>query len=157
LNPADGQALREMVGKLETAWNESDTTGWPKLFAEDVDFINILGVHYSGRTTIEAGHRVIFGTIYKGSRNKDAIERIRPIGHDEAVVFILAELEFYDNGVARHLKARPALTVQRAGDAWQIAAFQNTLVAQEISDADRRSAVERRPSEAADPAAGGNL
>ena len=64
---SDERALHQLVYQLEAAWNTGDGTGFAEAFAEDADFIHILGGYYSGRTAIEAGHRMIFGTIYKGS------------------------------------------------------------------------------------------
>ena len=64
------RSLHEIVEKLEAAWNSDDSVAWASLFAEDADFIHILGGHYHGRDGIERGHRIIFDTIYKGSRNE---------------------------------------------------------------------------------------
>jgi uncharacterized protein (TIGR02246 family) len=66
----DEQELRDIVSGLETAWNSGNSVGWAGFFAEDADFIHILGGHFTGRRAIEQGHRAIFDTIYKGSTNK---------------------------------------------------------------------------------------
>ena len=126
MNPNDEQALRDIVAKLEAAWNASDSVTWASFFADDVDFIHILGVHYTGRAAVETGHRMIWDTIYKGSIVKYVVEKIRPIGPDVAVVFVVGEMTFFDKGVERHIKARPTMTVHRTGEGWQIAVFQNT-------------------------------
>lgn len=156
MNSTDEQALRDMVVKLEAAWNSADSVAWAAFFADDVDFIHILGVHYTGRAAVETGHRMIWDTIYKGSTVKYTIEKIRPVGLDVAVVFVLGEMTFFDNGVERHIKARPTMTVQRMKEGWQIVAFQNTLIAEAMSAEDKESLVGRRPFKAADSAAGGS-
>jgi uncharacterized protein (TIGR02246 family) len=52
--------LHELVEKLETAWNVSNSVTWAALFAEDdADFIHILAGHHHGRVAIEQGHRTI--------------------------------------------------------------------------------------------------
>ncbi len=155
MNTTDEQKLRDIVAKLEAAWNTADSVAWAGFFAEDVDFIHILGVHYTGRAGVEMGHRMIWDTIYKGSTVKYAVEKIRPAGADVAVVFVLGEMTFYDNGVERHIQARPTMTVERMGDAWQIVVFQNTLVAEAMSDEDKERLVMKHPFKAADSAAGG--
>ncbi len=155
MNTTDEQALRAIVAKLEAAWNAGDSVAWAGFFAEDVDFIHILGVHYTGRAAVETGHRMIWDTIYKGSTVKYAVEKIRPAGADVAVVFVLGEMTFYDNGVERHIKARPTMTVERMDKGWQIVVFQNTLVAEAMSDADKERLVMKHPFKAADSAAGG--
>jgi len=155
MNRSDEEALRDMVAKLEAAWNSADVTAWSNLFADDVDFIHILGVHYTGREAVATGHRIIWDTIYKGSIVNYAVEKIRPAGADEAVVFVLGEMTFFDNGIERHIKARPTMTVQRMDEGWRIAVFQNTLVAEAMSAADKERLVVQHPFKAVDSAAGG--
>ena len=53
---------------------------WTALFAEDADFIHVLGGHFHGRVDIEHGHRTIFDTIYKGSRNNFKVEGFASCG-----------------------------------------------------------------------------
>lgn len=84
--------LQEVVEKLETAWNNYDSAAWAALFAEDADFIHILGGHFHGRNDIEQGHRMIFDTIYKGSRNSFTVEGTRFVRPDVAIVFVRAHL-----------------------------------------------------------------
>ena len=81
--------LYEIVEKLEAAWNNSDSVAWTALFADDADFIHVLGGHFHGRTEIERGHRTIFDTIYKGSRNTFQGRRrpLRASGCGDSVYF----------------------------------------------------------------------
>jgi uncharacterized protein (TIGR02246 family) len=121
--------LYEIVEALETAWNNSDSAAWAAQFAEDADFIHILGGHYQGRDDIDRGHRLIFDTIYKGSRNQMRVERIRFLGPNAAIVFILGNLTWYQNGTEQHTQARPTIIVEKQSDGcWQIVTLQNTLV-----------------------------
>ena len=121
--------LYEIVEKLEAAWNSYDSVAWASLFAEDADFIHILGGHYQGRDAIERGHRTIFDTIYKGSRNKLDAEKIRFVRPDVAIVFIRTNLKWYLDGAEQEVQARPTLVAQKNGNGqWEIVAFQNTLI-----------------------------
>jgi uncharacterized protein (TIGR02246 family) len=120
--------LYQIVEKLQSAWNRSDSVTWAALFADDADFIHILGGDFAGQTAIERGHRVIFDTIYKGSTNKFTVQKIRFVGPDVAVVFLLAELKVTTPGLPPLLQARPTLIVHRSDDTWKIVAFQNTLI-----------------------------
>jgi uncharacterized protein (TIGR02246 family) len=130
------QPLYESVERLEAAWNTADSLRWTAQFAADADFIHILGGHFNGHTAIERGHRAIFDTIYKGSRNKFTVQKMRFLRSDVAIVFVFAELMFYRDGQERHLQARPTLTAAKNQDgAWKIVAFQNTLVTPEGSPA----------------------
>ena len=121
--------LHELAEKLENTWNNSDSAAWAALFAEDADFIHILGGHFHGREAIEHGHRQIFDTIYKGSRNSFEVEGVRFVRPDVAIVFVRAHLKWYLNGVEQQIDARPTLMAHKKDNGqWEIVAFQNTLI-----------------------------
>jgi len=92
--------LHELVETLETAWNVSNRVAGAALFAEDADFIRILGRHYPGRVAVEQSHRTIFDTIYKGSHNSYTVAGVRFIRPDLAAVFIHAHLKWHSNGAS---------------------------------------------------------
>ena len=126
-----GQLL-EMVRRLEQAWNNSDSVAWAAEFADDADFIHVLGGFFHGSRDIERGHRTIFDTIYKGSHNRYQIEKVRMLGPDAAVVFIRASLTWYLKGQEQQIQARPTLVAQKSPTSeWKIAVFQNTLITPE--------------------------
>lgn len=120
--------LRTLVSHLEDCWNRADAKGFAGVFAEDADFIHILGGYYNGRAAVEAGHRMIFETIYKNSVNKWELIKIRPLTDDSALVFTLSRLEFNQGPNRVTMQARPTITAERRDGKWQIAAFQNTLI-----------------------------
>ena len=128
----DEQSVRQIVTRLEQAWNNSDSVTWAEQFAEDADFIHVLGGFFHGKQAIEQGHRTIFDTIYKGSHNQYQVEKMRFVRRDVAVVFILANLRWYLHGKEQLIRARPTLVAEKssAGE-WKIAVFQNTLITQE--------------------------
>jgi uncharacterized protein (TIGR02246 family) len=137
---SDEQNLREIVMGLEAAWNRGDSVAWAEFFAEDADFIHILGGYFNGRTTIEQGHRAIFDTIYKGSTNKFTVNKVRFISSDVAMVFLMTELKVAREGLPPMLHARPTLVAKRTPDGWKIIAFQNTLITAEGSAGSNRLA-----------------
>lgn len=126
----DEESLRSIVRGLEAAWNNADSVAWAEFFAEDADFIHILGGHFNGRATIERGHRAIFDTIYKGSTNKFTVNKLRFVGSDVAIVFVLAELKVAQAGLPPVLHARPTLIANRTPEGWKIVAFQNTMISE---------------------------
>ena len=127
----DEQALRQIVQQLEDAWNNGDSVAWTKLFADDADFIHVLGGHFTGAAAIEHGHRTIFDTVYKGSTNKLEVEKIRFLGNSVAIVFVFTTLNVVQPGMPPVLNARPTLIAERSNDTWKIVTFQNTLVTPE--------------------------
>jgi len=125
---SDEKALHEMVYHLEAAWNAADGQSFAEAFAEDADFIHILGGYYTGRAAIEAGHRMIFGTIYKGSTVRYSVERIRFLRPDVAIVSLRQYLQFHEGGAGSDLEARPTVIADRRDGKWQIAHLQNTRI-----------------------------
>ena len=73
----DEAAIQAILQQFETAWNAYDSVSLAALFAEDANFIRIFGGQLDGRTAIEAAHRVIFDTIYRGSHASFMLRSIR--------------------------------------------------------------------------------
>ncbi len=139
------EELQRSVEQLETAWNNSDSAGFAAPFAEDADFVHILGGHFTGRTSIERGHRAIFDTIYKGSTVKFEVEKTRFAGSDVAIVFIFSTLKTAAQGLPPQMNARPTMVLQRQDGAWKIVTFQNTLVTPEGVPAGKDPIADQHP------------
>jgi uncharacterized protein (TIGR02246 family) len=99
-------------------------------FAEDANFIQIFGGQLDGRDAIEAVHRHIFETIYRGSHASFALRSIRFLRPDVAVVFARAHVKFKEGNEAREIDTRPTLIAVKEQDKWQIVAFQNTRISE---------------------------
>ena len=127
---AEEAAISAILQGLESAWNRYDSAGWAALFAEDATFIHIFGGQLDGRAAIEAAHRVIFDTIYKGSRASFTLRSIRFLRPDVAVVFAGAQVKFHEGNETRTLDTRPTLIVVRGEGAWRIVALQNTKISE---------------------------
>ena len=139
------QALHKTVEKLESAWNQGDSVAWADLFAEDADFVHMLGGHFTGRASIERGHRTIFDTIYKGSTNKFVVEKVRFVGDQVAIVFVFATLKLTTPGMPPQINARPTIVLQRQDGAWKIVTFQNTVVTPEGAPAGKDPIANQHP------------
>ena len=90
---ADEQAIQGILQQMDTAWNRYDSVSFAAVFAEDANFIHIFGGQLDGRTAIEAAHRNIFETIYKGSLASFVLRSIRFLRPDIAVVFARAHVK----------------------------------------------------------------
>src|SRR5271169_3879012 len=127
---SEERALHGTVYQLEAAWNAADSASFAALLADDADFIHILGGYYSGRAAIEAGHRMIFGTIYKGSTVRYSVEKIRFLGPEVALIFLRQHLQLFEDGQPRELEARPTIVAENVDGKWRIAALQNTRISE---------------------------
>jgi len=138
----DEHAIHAIVKTMEEAWNAGDATAFCAHMTDDVDFIDVLGRHHTGKAVVEGGHRGIFSTIYKGSTVTYTVEKLRPVSDGVAIAFVRARLmttlaggaddpdrENRAPGALREEGARPTLTLVREDGVWRIAVFQNTRVA----------------------------
>ena len=126
----DEQAISNLVGQLEAAWNEGESISFASHFTDDASFIHIYGGQIDGRIAIEGLHRQIFDTVYKGSRNNYTLQDIRFVRPDVAIALIRAHLKFYERGEAREIQARPTMVAVMENGKWQVAAFQNTRISE---------------------------
>jgi uncharacterized protein (TIGR02246 family) len=126
----DEAAIQAILQQMEASWNAYDSVGIAALFAEDANFIQIFGGQLDGRTAIEAAHRVIFNTIYRGSHLSFTLRSIRFVRPDVAVVLAQAHVKFNENSETREIETRPTLIVVKEQAKWQIVAFQNTKISE---------------------------
>jgi uncharacterized protein (TIGR02246 family) len=126
----DEAAIQAILQQIETAWNAYDSVSIAGLFAEDANFIQIFGGQLDGRAAIEAAHRVIFNTIYRGSHASFMLRSIRFVRPDVAVVFARAHVKFNENNETRGIETRPTLIIVKEQAKWQIVTFQNTKISE---------------------------
>lgn len=126
----DEEPIQEILQQMEAAWNAYDSVSSAALFAEDANFIQIFGGQLDGRPAIEAAHRVIFETIYRGSHASFTLRSIRFVRPDVAIVFARAHVKFNENNETREIETRPTLIVVKEEAKWQIVTFQNTKISE---------------------------
>jgi uncharacterized protein (TIGR02246 family) len=115
---------------LEDAWNSADGDAFGAQFAEDAQFVDIRGVHHSGRTPVAKGHQAIVDSVYKGSVNKYEAVVTKQLADNVLYVLGRAALNVPAGPLAGDHQARFSVVLSRRdGGDWQIAAFHNTLVA----------------------------
>jgi uncharacterized protein (TIGR02246 family) len=125
----DEAAIRDNVRQMETGWNRKSGALFAKPFAEDADYVVINGMHIRGREAIDKGHQHIFDTIMKETTLSLAVERIRHLRPDVAIVHVRARGTTPQPAGPRETEARITLVMSKEKDGWRIAAFQNTEVA----------------------------
>jgi uncharacterized protein (TIGR02246 family) len=131
---ADETAIRAQVEQMSKGWNAKNGAEFAKPFAEDADYVVINGMQIKGRTAIAKGHQGIFDTIYKNSTISYAVDSIRFLRSDVAVVHVGGTLKVTEGNETRAGNARMTLVMTKANGKWEIAAFQNTSV-QDVSEA----------------------
>jgi ketosteroid isomerase-like protein len=140
----DADDVRAVVSGFATTWNRHDLNAFGKLFAPDADFVNVAGVHWTGRQSIQSQHAYIHGAIprdspgfsdddrpyygiFQNSKLKFEQINVRLLRGGTALAHanweLLGDERTHD---ARHGVLLFVLTRENAG--WLIAAAQNTEI-----------------------------
>src|SRR5215475_3531668 len=85
LSTEDDAAIRKVVVGVEEAWNTHDMKAMEKLFTEDAEFINVVGMHWRGRKAIIAAHAAYHETSFKNHHIKTDSMSIRSLGDGQAL------------------------------------------------------------------------
>ena len=130
-NAADEAAIRANVGQMANGWNSKNGEQFAAPFAEDADYVVINGMQIKTRSVIAKSHQAIFDTIYKNSEIKLAVDSIRFLKPDVAVVHVSGGLNVTQGDSKWTDHAKMTLVMTKNKDRWEIAAFQNTQVVDE--------------------------
>ena len=126
--PAEHERIaKDILQRLQNAWNAGDGAAFGAPMAEDADFVTIRADHLKGRQAIIASHLHIFETFYKGSRNELSLESARMVGDHIALVHGRSVLQAPSGPLAGRHEARLSLVVTPNEPDWQIASFHITL------------------------------
>ncbi len=88
----DEVAIRANVAQMTKGWNMKSGVEFAKPFAEDSDYVVINGYYIKGRAANAEAHQRIFETVHKNSILGYAVEQIRFLRPDVAVVHVFATM-----------------------------------------------------------------
>jgi ketosteroid isomerase-like protein len=137
--------VRNAVVGFATSWNRHDMDAFGKLFAPDAEFVNVAGVVWTGRQSIQAQHAYSHAAIPADS--PDVTEGDRPyygIFKNSTIKFDQVDVRFLRNDVAiahvqwellgdARTQSNPRrgvflFVLTRQSSAWLIAVAQNTEI-----------------------------
>ena len=55
-SPSDEQSIRALAAEFERAWNTHDMNVLGAIATDDIDFVNVAGLHWKGRTEVVQEH-----------------------------------------------------------------------------------------------------
>lgn len=134
--PDDETAIRGLLAAQAAAWNRGDAPGWTAGFTADADFVNILGMHFSGSAAIAERHDQLFRTVFQGSHLEVTVAKVRFLSASSAVVETVHRLAGYRGlppGIVAtdpsgELRTRLKYVLVRDGERWTIVSAQNTAI-----------------------------
>lgn len=108
-----------------------DAKALAALFAEDAEFVNVVGLWWHDRPAIERAHDYALRSFFADTTQKPGAVRVKRLGDAVAVVqcrFTLTGQRLPDGGHAGPRRTILTFVAQRGDDGWQVAAAQNTDV-----------------------------
>ncbi len=122
---------KELIGRLERAWNEADGRAFGEPFIVDADFVDVRGEYHQGQDAIASGHQAIFDSVYKGSSIDYELMQAKELIDGVIVAHSTGVLRVPSGPLAGERSAVQSLVLVREGGEWKIAGFHNTFVAQQ--------------------------
>jgi uncharacterized protein (TIGR02246 family) len=120
------ESIQPTIDALNAAWNRGDGKAFAAQCTEDVDFINLLGMHVKGRAAVIGMHETIFKGPFAGSTLEFSIECVRAVANDAIVAVVPGELEIPSGPVKGHVRTVATVLFVREESEWHVASFQNT-------------------------------
>ena len=122
--------IANIVAAFTDSWNRHDMRALAALFAEDADFVNVIGMHWRGRVEIEARHVDVHRTIFRNSTLRTLDYSLRLLSPGVVLAHIRWEMTGQEeiHGAFSADARQGVITgvfVEQEGR-WLIAAFHNT-------------------------------
>ncbi|WJI80824.1 MULTISPECIES: SgcJ/EcaC family oxidoreductase [unclassified Mesorhizobium] len=135
---ADRVAVTQLVKGFDTAWNRHDMQAFGTLFADDAEFVNVVGMWWRGRNAIQAAHAHTHATFLKNSVLVWDIASLRFLGAEVALVHVRWRMTGHldpSGAIGAPRQGILSLVTVKSPAGWRIAAVQNT---NEVSEAEAR-------------------
>ncbi|MEO7202637.1 MAG: SgcJ/EcaC family oxidoreductase [Candidatus Tumulicola sp.] len=118
--------LEATLAGLSDAWKNADAAAFAECCTEDVDFINLLGMHVRGRRAVTELHEKIFRGPYAGSTVAFTIESVRRVSPTAVLVIAPSRVDLPSGPVKGTVVSIASILFVREEDRWKLANFHNT-------------------------------
>ena len=112
-----------------SAWNAHDMAALAELFAEDADFVNVVGIWWRDRRAIEDAHAFAHRTFFRNSQlqiDDATVKHLRPDLVTVHSTWTLSGQEEPDGSIGSPRRGVLLFVASREPDGWRIRAAQNT-------------------------------
>ena len=140
LTAADDASIRGLVSAFANSWEHHDMDAMHAIDAEDVEWVNVTGNHWRGKTTVRRGHSNLFKT-FKDDKVTLKVDQVLVRLIAPSVAIAVTTMRFSgDNEKAMRMysalgtvlveekKTRGSFVVVKRGKSWKIVQFQNTII-----------------------------
>jgi uncharacterized protein (TIGR02246 family) len=126
MSDATTQDIRATFANLSEAWKNGDGVAFSECCTEDVDFINLLGMHVKGRRAVAELHEKIFRGPYKDSTVEFTIQSLRFVSPRALLVIAPSRIDVPSGPVKGVVLSIASILFVRDDDRWKLANFHNT-------------------------------
>jgi uncharacterized protein (TIGR02246 family) len=128
----DAAEINAALAGMQSAWNAHDMKAFVSYMTDDVEWVNVVGMHWVGKAQVYKAHARLHETMFKGRSLKDATDvTMRRIAPDAVVVTSIVPADGFTDSQGRVFPAnRNVLTetfVLRDGH-WLVAEGHNTII-----------------------------
>ena len=131
LSKEDDQAVRRVITGFEDGWNAHDMKAIGKLLREDVEWVNVVGMHWRGREAVMAATTAFHETMFKNNHVvTDGVET-RGLGAGYAIAVATITVDGFttpDGHVMPKAQNRETFVLAKGPEGWKIAHGHNTIV-----------------------------
>jgi uncharacterized protein (TIGR02246 family) len=124
--------VRHVVNLYAAAWNASDMDAMAALYTGDVHWVNIVGMHWRGKTAVDRAHRVFFEIMFKGVPLRlEEIESVTPLPGGAVVAVVRWSVGAFRTPVGEQVppsRDRMTLVLVPDGDRLRIAHGANVQI-----------------------------
>ena len=140
LTAADDASIRSLVSAFANSWEHHDMDSMHAIDAEDVEWVNVTGNHWRGKTNVRRGHTNLFKT-FEDEKVNLKVDQVLVRLIAPSVAIAVTTMRFSgDNEKAMRMysalgtvlvevkKTRGSFVVVKRGKSWKIVQFQNTII-----------------------------
>jgi uncharacterized protein (TIGR02246 family) len=120
------QGIQATLANLSDAWKDGDGAAFAECCTEDVDFINLLGMHVKGRRAVAELHEKIFRGPYKDSTVDFTIQSVRFISPGASLAIAPSRIDIPSGPVKGIVLSIASILFVRDDERWRLANFHNT-------------------------------
>jgi uncharacterized protein (TIGR02246 family) len=131
VSAADKQGIQTTLDAFGETLTKMDFDAFSKLFAEDADFVNIVGMHWHGKAQIVKAHRVVFTTRYKGVPQHIAESSYGTLAPGVVLVTSLIKMDDYTAQDGKRMtdnQFRMTWVMEKLGERWLIRSAANVPI-----------------------------
>lgn len=128
---SDDAAIRAAVRSFESGWNAHDINTMFQSFAPDIEFVNIVGMHWRGLPDVKRAHQIMHDTYFKTVPNHIEDVQVRQFSVDAALAVVRWKKGAFTtpNGIARpESRDLMSMFMVKGDGRWLVSAVQNTPI-----------------------------